>query len=168
MIMASYTITHDLCSHMSSRYTHKALKHEITRAKEALEHFPHDKASLDYWRYYIELCEVTLATTKDSAPSYTINASELKKSLNLTAYIGRFTELHTSGIDRYSGLCPLHHDTAPSLFVYSARHDWYCFGCLKGGDVFNFIMFYNDCSFREALALANSELRGSQLSEVWV
>ncbi len=44
--------------------------------------------------------------------------------------------------------CPFHREDTPSLKIY--KDSYYCFGCGKGGDVFNFVMDFEGVSFREA------------------
>ena len=34
-------------------------------------------------------------------------------------------------------VCPLHDDTNPSLHVYPGDGGWYCFGCERGGTIFD-------------------------------
>ena len=49
------------------------------------------------------------------------------------------------------GLCPFHKEKSPSFSVSPDRQYYHCFGCHKGGDVYNFIMEMERLSFREAL-----------------
>jgi DNA primase len=35
--------------------------------------------------------------------------------------------------------CPLHNDKDPSFHVYEETNSWYCFGCLKGGDIIDLV-----------------------------
>jgi len=51
----------------------------------------------------------------------------------------------------YAACCPFHGDRNPSFFVSPARQSFYCFGCGKGGSVFNFVMEQEKCSFPEAV-----------------
>lgn len=52
----------------------------------------------------------------------------------------------------FKGLCPLHPDKkTPSLVVYPETQSWYCFGCRRGGDVFDFVKERSNCDFSEAL-----------------
>jgi DNA primase len=47
--------------------------------------------------------------------------------------------------------CPWHNDTRPSLQINPARQIWKCWVCNIGGDVFNYFMQMEGCSFPEAL-----------------
>jgi len=48
------------------------------------------------------------------------------------------------------GLCPLHRETQPSFVVYPPDN-WWCYGCNRGGDVFDFIQEVEHLTFQEAL-----------------
>lgn len=58
--------------------------------------------------------------------------------------------IHLNGTNNMI-ICPFHNEKNPSLAVYKATKSFYCFGCNKGGDVFNFIMLKENMSFFEAL-----------------
>lgn len=52
----------------------------------------------------------------------------------------------------FKGLCPFHPDKKTQSFtVYPESQSFYCFGCNRGGDVFDFIEQTRACSFVEAL-----------------
>src|ERR671917_1164818 len=46
--------------------------------------------------------------------------------------------------------CPFHQEKTPSFSVNPAKDIFYCFGCSKGGSVFNFVMEIERVSFPEA------------------
>jgi DNA primase len=78
-------------------------------------------------------------------------ASEVRSRIDIVDLIGGYVKLKRSG--RYfMGLCPFHGEKTPSFCVTPDRQSYYCFGCGKGGDVFNFIMEMEGMAFREALA----------------
>jgi len=52
----------------------------------------------------------------------------------------------------FSGLCPFHHERTPSFSVTPQRQMFYCFGCGKGGGVFQFLMEHDGYSFPDAVA----------------
>ena len=64
--------------------------------------------------------------------------------------VGGYTTLKRKG-NRYWGLCPFHHEKTPSFSVTPESGLFYCFGCHKGGTVFNFIMETEHLSFVEAV-----------------
>jgi len=51
----------------------------------------------------------------------------------------------------YVGLCPFHSEKTPSFTVNEEKQIFHCFGCGIGGNVFNFLMRYNNVSFPEAV-----------------
>jgi len=51
----------------------------------------------------------------------------------------------------FKALCPFHREKTPSFMVSSDRQIYHCFGCSKGGNVFNFLMEYERMEFREAV-----------------
>jgi DNA primase len=78
---------------------------------------------------------------------------EIKDKINLVEYIGQYVELHNKS-GRFMGCCPFHKEKTPSFSVDPDRSYYYCFGCHKGGDIFNFIMEYEKLTFPEALEKA--------------
>ncbi len=71
------------------------------------------------------------------------DAAEIKRSVDLIAYIER-----TCGVvferrgSQVACLCPLpgHDERTPSFYVHPEKQVWYCHGCHRGGDLFNFAM----------------------------
>jgi DNA primase len=49
--------------------------------------------------------------------------------------------------------CPFHKETKPSFSVNQAKDIFYCFGCQKGGSVFNFVMEIERVTFPEAIKI---------------
>jgi DNA primase len=64
--------------------------------------------------------------------------------------IGESVQLKKAGAS-FKGLCPFHGEKTPSFTVTPARETWKCFGCGKGGDLFNFVMEREGIDFAEAL-----------------
>ncbi len=49
------------------------------------------------------------------------------------------------------GLCPFHNEKTPSFNVYPESNSFYCFGCNKGGGVFQFVMGVENLAFPDAV-----------------
>tara|TARA_Y100001934_G_scaffold131827_1_gene159879 strand:- start:581 stop:2401 length:1821 start_codon:yes stop_codon:yes gene_type:complete len=65
----------------------------------------------------------------------------------ITSYIG---PLKPAGAN-FLALCPFHKEKTPSFNVNPVRQSFHCFGCNAGGDVFKFVMQYENITFMEAL-----------------
>jgi DNA primase len=77
-------------------------------------------------------------------------AAEIKQKLDLAELIGESVQLRKAGAS-FKGLCPFHGEKTPSFTVTPARESWKCFGCGRGGDIFNFVMERDAIDFPEAL-----------------
>ena len=53
----------------------------------------------------------------------------------------------------FVGLCPFHAEKTGSFNVSPTRQIYKCFGCGKGGNVFNFVMEYENLTFPEAVRM---------------
>ena len=49
------------------------------------------------------------------------------------------------------GLCPFHNEKTPSFNLYPENNSFFCFGCNKGGSVFDFVMGVENLSFPDAV-----------------
>ena len=65
----------------------------------------------------------------------------------------------------YFGLCPFHNEKSPSFSVSPGKQMYYCFGCGAGGNVFSFVMQYENFTFPEAVKML-AERAGVNLPEV--
>lgn len=64
--------------------------------------------------------------------------------------IGGYVHLQKKG-STYFGLCPFHNEKTPSFSVSPNKQMYYCFGCGAGGNVFTFLMQYENFTFGEAM-----------------
>lgn len=89
---------------------------------------------------------------------------ELKENVNLVDYIEKCgIELHFSG-GEYKGLCPFHQEKTPSFSVNPNKNIWYCFGCGKGTDIFDFVQGMYKLSFKDAVKKVCEDC-GAELKE---
>lgn len=65
---------------------------------------------------------------------------------------------------RYWGLCPFHNEKSPSFSVNGDLQVYHCFGCGAGGNVYTFVMNYENYSFPEAVKML-AERAGVPLPE---
>ena len=98
---------------------------------------------------------------------------EVRSSNNIVDIIGGYVRLQKKG-SSYFGLCPFHNEKSPSFSVSPNKQMYYCFGCGAGGNVFTFIMEYENQTFPEAvkiladragIALPEAELTEEQKRE---
>ncbi len=76
--------------------------------------------------------------------------SEIRNAADIVDVISSRVILKKTGKD-YSGLCPFHTEKTPSFTVSPAKQIFHCFGCGTGGNVFNFLMLYENMTFPEAV-----------------
>jgi DNA primase len=77
-------------------------------------------------------------------------AEKVKQQADIVRVVGEYVRLKKTGKD-FSGLCPFHQEKTPSFTVSPIKQIFYCFGCGKGGDVYNFVMSLEKCEFPEAV-----------------
>ena len=75
---------------------------------------------------------------------------EVRAKNDIVDVISGYVRLQKKG-SSYFGLCPFHNERSPSFSVSRQKQMYYCFGCGAGGNVFTFLMEYENYSFVEAL-----------------
>ncbi|MGB3975215.1 MAG: DNA primase [bacterium] len=74
----------------------------------------------------------------------------IRERVSIERVIGEYVPLKKSG-HRFKGLCPFHQEKTPSFTVNTDLQIFKCFGCGESGNVFNFLMKYENISFLEAV-----------------
>ena len=75
---------------------------------------------------------------------------EVRMKNDIVDVVSQYVKLTRRG-STYFGLCPFHNEKTPSFSVTPSKQMYYCFGCGAGGNVFNFVMEYENYTFGEAL-----------------
>ena len=75
---------------------------------------------------------------------------EVRQKNDIVDVVSQYVRLTRRG-STYFGLCPFHNEKTPSFSVTPGKQMYYCFGCGAGGNVYNFIMEYENYTFSEAL-----------------
>lgn len=88
---------------------------------------------------------------------------EVRSRNDIVDVISGYVKLTKKG-SSYFGLCPFHNEKSPSFSVSRQKQMYYCFGCGAGGNVFTFIMEYENYTFVEALKML-AERAGIELPE---
>lgn len=87
---------------------------------------------------------------------------KIKNRITVSDVVSQYVRLDRKG-DRYWGLCPFHQEKTPSFTVVDEKGFFKCFGCGKGGSMFDFIMEIEHVDFPQAVEIlakkAGVELR---------
>lgn len=76
----------------------------------------------------------------------------IRNSIDIVEVLSDYLPLKKSG-QNYKGLCPFHSEKTPSFIVSPSKQLYHCFGCGAGGDVFNFLVQYENLSFPETVRI---------------
>ena len=77
---------------------------------------------------------------------------EVRMKNDIVDVISGYVRLQKKG-SSYFGLCPFHNEKSPSFSVSRQKQMYYCFGCGAGGNVFTFLMEYENLTFVEAVQM---------------
>ncbi|HJP92052.1 MAG TPA: DNA primase [Pyrinomonadaceae bacterium] len=77
---------------------------------------------------------------------------DLKRQADIVRVIQDYVQLKKKGAN-WMACCPFHKEKTPSFSVSPAKEIFYCFGCHKGGSVFNFVMEIERVAFPEAIRI---------------
>ncbi len=112
---------------------------------------PHVGRVCDLARGY-QICilntKYLILDTKMQQPSELI-----KEKIDIVDFLKGYIDLKPAGRN-FKARCPFHQEKTPSFMVSRERQTWHCFGsCQKGGDIFKFLMEYENIEFYEALKI---------------
>ncbi len=77
---------------------------------------------------------------------------DLKRQADIVRVIQDYVQLKKKGAN-WMACCPFHKEKTPSFSVSPSKEIFYCFGCHKGGSVFNFVMEVERVAFPEAIRI---------------
>jgi DNA primase len=77
---------------------------------------------------------------------------DLRRQADIVRIIQDYVSLKKKGAN-WMACCPFHQEKTPSFSVNPAKDIFYCFGCSKGGSVFNFVMEIERVTFPEAIKI---------------
>lgn len=89
---------------------------------------------------------------------------EVRTRNDIVDVVAGYVRLQKRGSNHW-GLCPFHNEKSPSFSVSGPKQMYYCFGCGAGGNVYTFLMNYENMSFLEAMK-ALADRAGIQLPEM--
>ena len=77
---------------------------------------------------------------------------DIRMKNDIVDVVSSYVKLQKRG-STYFGLCPFHSEKSPSFSVTPSKQMYYCFGCGAGGNVFTFVMKYENYTFTEAVKM---------------
>ncbi len=77
---------------------------------------------------------------------------EVRMKNDIVDVVAGYVRLQKKGANHW-GCCPFHNEKTPSFSVNGAKQMYHCFGCGAGGNVFTFVMNYENYSFPEAIKM---------------
>ncbi len=89
---------------------------------------------------------------------------EVRSKNDIVDVVSGYVRLQKKG-GNYWACCPFHGEKTPSFSVSGSRQMYHCFGCGVSGNVYTFVMQYENFSFPEAVKLL-AERAGVTLPEV--
>ena len=82
---------------------------------------------------------------------------DLKRQADIVRVVQDYVQLKKKGAN-WMACCPFHKEKTPSFSVSPTKEIFYCFGCHKGGSVFNFVMEIERVPFPEAIKIVADKI----------
>lgn len=89
---------------------------------------------------------------------------EIRVRNDIVDVIGSYVHLQKKGSNHF-GLCPFHNEKSASFSVSAPKQMFHCFGCGVSGNVFTFVMKYENFTFQEAIKML-ADRAGVKLPEI--
>jgi len=74
----------------------------------------------------------------------------IRERIPVERVVGEYVPLKRAG-RHFKGLCPFHQEKTPSFLVNTDLQIFKCFGCGESGNIFGFLMKFENISFMEAV-----------------
>ena len=72
-------------------------------------------------------------------------------NIDIVSLVSEYVKLEKRG-QNYLGLCPFHNEKTPSFTVSPEKKIAHCFGCGKGGNIFQFVSLIENITYNQAIA----------------
>lgn len=93
--------------------------------------------------------------------------NEIRSRANIVDIISGYLQVSSKG-KNFVALCPFHNDHSPSLIISPEKQIFNCFTCRTGGNVFSFVMKYENVSFAEAVSIVAKKVGFNLKNNVFV
>ena len=78
-------------------------------------------------------------------------------NIDIVSLVSEYVKLEKRG-QNYLGLCPFHNEKTPSFTVSPEKRIAHCFGCGKGGNIFQFLSLIENITYNQAIVKLGTRL----------
>ena len=79
------------------------------------------------------------------------------ENIDIVSLVSEYVKLEKRG-QNYLGLCPFHNEKTPSFTVSPEKKIAHCFGCGKGGNIFQFVSLVENITYNQAIVKLGTRL----------
>ena len=79
------------------------------------------------------------------------------ENIDIVSLVSEYVKLEKRG-QNYLGLCPFHNEKTPSFTVSPEKKIAHCFGCGKGGNIFQFVSLIENITYNQAIVKLGTRL----------